>query len=270
MTVYLIDGRYTMTFGWNPFRKRCKLRIEPEEYYCSPLTRFLKKGDIILYRGDLRRFLAALIMEFTRSPYAHADIYIGEGWSISAEAYGLTLHDHCNTGFIDIMRLKGGLAGEARDIVLGKAYQSLTKPYEYLGFLGFPFGSQKAAAKRSANEAYICSENVAWCYKKAGIDLIEGKPESIEAPADLAHSDKLEWLGCWRMGNPVKDAAIHRFHSDQLNSKGRFAKWLVKNVADPLSQRDEHYRRIEREYTSTLRESQKIFLDASETRQTEA
>jgi hypothetical protein len=280
MTVYLIEGSHVMQFGWNPFRKRCKLRIEPTEYYDNPLTRFLEKGDIILYRGEFRQFLAALIMEFTRSPYSHVDIYVGDGWSISAEAYGMTLHDHCNTDFIDIMRLKGGLPRETRAIVLEKAYQSLAKPYEYLGFLGFPFGSEKAAARRSANEAYICSENVAWCYKKADIDLIEGKPESIEAPADIAQCDKLEWLGSWKNGRPVSDVEIHKFHRDQLSKQAGFARWLVKNVADRLSDRDEyyeklrdnhfqgsrdqHYRSAEKEYISTLKGSQRIFLDAAE------
>jgi hypothetical protein len=255
-----------MKFGWNPFKKRCKLRVEHTEYYDNALTRFLQKGDILLYRGEFRQFLAALIMEFTRSPYSHADIYVGDGWSISAEAYGLTLHDHCNTDFIDILRIKGGLPRQKRAIILEKAYQSLTKPYEYLGFLGFPFGSEKAAARRSANKAYICSENVAWCYKEAGIDLIEGMPESAEAPADLAHCDKLEWLGSWKGGIPVGDAGIHQFHPDQLNKTGGFAEWLVKNVADPLSERDEHYRRIEAAYQRSLKESQKVFLEAAESR----
>jgi len=143
--------------AWNPFKRKCKLRVEAHEYHKNELTAFLQKGDIILYRGEFRSFTSALIMEFTRSPYSHAEIYVGDGWSVSAERYGISLEDHCITGLIDIMRLRAGLSEGQKGIVLERAYESLAKPYEYLGLIGFPFGSEAAAAKRSANEAYICS-----------------------------------------------------------------------------------------------------------------
>ena len=184
-----------------------------------------------------------------------------------------------NTGFIDIMRLKGGLSREQRGIVLEKAYQSLAKPYEYLGLIGFPFGSEKAAARRSANQAYICSEVTAWCYKEAGIDLIKNKPEAIEAPADLAKSDQLQCLGAWRGGKPFATAEHNKLHRLQLNKKAGFAKWLVKNVADLLSERDEyyerlrdehatkdkekHYTKIESVFSNSLKKSQKFLQEAS-------
>lgn len=266
-------------FGWNPFRKKCKLRIYPHERYVNDLTAFLQKGDVLLYRGEYKNFTSALIMEFTRSPYSHVETYVGDGWAVSAEAYGVTFQDHCNYLFIDIMRVKGGLSREQRGIVLEKAYQSLAKPYEYLGLVGFPFGSENAAARRSANKAYICSEVVAWCYKEAGIDLVEGQPEAIESPADLSHSAQLEWLGAWRDGSISDEAQIHEFHSSQLNKKAGFAKWLVKNVADMLSERDEiyeklrddhfakkkdeHYRKIENLYRSSLKKSQELLISVS-------
>jgi hypothetical protein len=265
---------------WNPFRRKCKLRVEPHEYYDNELTEFLQKGDIILYRGEYRSLTSALIMEFTRSPYSHADIYVGDGWCISAERYGLSLEDHCNTEFIDLLRLKSGLSREQRAIVLEKAYQSLAKPYEYLGLLGFPFGSEKAAARRSANQAYICSEVTAWCYKEAGIDLIQDRPEAIEAPADLARSPELEWLGAWKAGRPFPGAEHNKFHKLQLNKKAGFAKWLVKNVADLLSERDEyyeklrdeqatgsrqeHYGKIEQVFRTALRKSRRLLQEAAD------
>ena len=239
---------------WNPFKRKCKLRVEAHEYHDNDLTAILQKGDIILYRGEYRSFTSALIMEFTRSPYSHAEIYVGDGWSISAERYGISLEDHCNSGFIDIMRSKGGLSREQRGIVLEKAYQSLAKPYEYIGLIGFPFGGENAAARRSANQAYICSEVTAWCYKEAGIDLIADKPEAIEAPADLAKSPKLQWLGAWRGAKPFPAAEHNKFHKLQLNKKAGFAKWLVKNVADLLSEKDEYYERLRAEHDKKNRE----------------
>jgi cell wall-associated NlpC family hydrolase len=240
--------------GWNPFRRKCKLRVEAHEYHENDLTAFLEKGDIILYRGQYSSFTSALIMEFTRSPYSHVEIYIGDGWSISAEAYGISLEDHCNTGFIDIMRSKEVLSREKLGNILQRAYESLSKPYEYLGLIGFPFGSEKAAARRSANEAYICSEVTAWCYQKAGIDLIENKPEAIEAPADLANSPKLQWLGAWKAAKPFPAAVNNKIHPSQLDKKAGFAKWLVKNVADLLSERDDYYERLRDEHEQKNRE----------------
>ena len=254
-------------FGWNPFRKRCKLRIEPNEYHNNELTAFLEKGDVLLYRGEYASFTSALIMEFTRSPYSHVEVYMGDGWTVSAEAYGLTFQDHCNNAFIDIMRLKSGLTRQQRGIVMESAYRSLAKPYEYLGLIGFPFGGEKAAVRRSSNEAYICSEVVAWCYKEAGIDLVEDRPEAIEAPADIAHSDLLGWLGSWRKGRPFPESEIHKFHSSQLNKKAGFARWLVENVADLLSERDETYEKLRDGHfqegrDSRYRNTQSIFFES--------
>ena len=121
-----------------------------------------------------------------------------------------------------------------------------------------------------------CSEVTAWCYKKAGIDLIKDKPEAIEAPADLAKSSELEWLGAWRGAKPFAAAEHNKFHKLQLNKKAGFAKWLVKNIADRFSERDEyyeqlrdehfqknrdkHYKRVDSEYFIALKESQSSLL----------
>jgi hypothetical protein len=262
-----------MTKGWNPFRWRCKLRIEPREYHKNDLTAFLQKGDVILYRGEYRNFISALIMEFTRSPYSHAEIYVGDGWSVSAERYGLSLENHCNVEFIDIMRKTGGLSKEQQDVIAGKAYRSLAKPYEYLGLFGFPFGSLKAAARRSANQAYICSEIVAWCYKQAGIALVGDRPESIAAPEDLARAGDLQWLGAWRGSAPFPSARHRTFHPLQLNKRAGFAKWIVKHIADALSERDEDYKKLLLEHARGARESkyaaaENWYLDAVKEAQT--
>jgi hypothetical protein len=231
-----------MQNGWNPFKKKCVLRIEWK--YENEMTQFLKKGDIILHRAMGGNLTSDLIREFTRSPYSHAEIYVGDGWSVSAEAAGLTLSDSAMTHFVDIMR-HPGLTEQQVDIIVGKAYQSLAKPYEYFLLLGFPFWGENAAIKRSANKAYICSENAAWCYKQGGIDLISNKPEAIEAPADLGHSKKLDWLGSWIDGQPFDEAERNKIHSLQ-GKTGKFARWLIEHVADPNSSRDEFYEEIKK------------------------
>lgn len=237
---------------FNPFKKKCVLRITHK--YDTVQTKTMQKGDIVLCRAFGKKILPTLISEFTRSPYSHVEIYVGDGWSVSAEAVGVTLADHLNHEFVDVMRLRGGLTREQRAIVMEKAYQSLAQPYEYLLLFGFPFWGRKAAARRAANEGYICSENTAWCYKEAGIDLVPGKVESIEAPADISHSDKLEWLGAWYKGEPAADA----HHNDRHQLQGKpscLARLMIRTIADPNSMRDEYYEALRKKQAELLANS---------------
>ena len=209
--------------------------------YTTALTAVLEKGDIILHRSG-SSFIGSLISVFTDSPYSHAEIYIGDGWCVSAEAKGITFSDSLNKGFIDIMRLKEGLTRHQRGIVLEKAYQSLAKPYDYLLLVGFPFIGPKSAAERAGHVAYICSELTAWCYKEAGIDLIPGLPVEIDAPADIAKSDKLDFKGSWRKGEPQKDAKLNVRH--KLQGKNHWLARILFKLVEPLTLKVEYEKAI--------------------------
>jgi len=230
-----------MQKGWNPFKKRVILRITKK--YDNKMTKALQKGDVILHRAMPGSFTSSLIREFTDSPYAHAEIYVGDGWSISAGPYGLTLSDELMyNNFVDVMR-DLELTDQQRKIIVGKAYQSLAKPYEYFLLLSFPWIKGKKAVKRAANEAYICSENTAWCYKEAGIDLVPNRVESIEAPADLGHSKKLSYVNSWYKGELVTDAKRNKIHPIQ-GEVGKFAKFIINKLVDPITIRDEYYKEL--------------------------
>ncbi len=233
----------------NLFRRRCILRIT--EAYDTEQTRAMEKGDVVLPRAQAKKLLPHMISEFTRSPYSHVEIYIGDGWVVSAEGVGLTLADHVNHEFVDVMRLKGGLTREQRAVIMEKALHSLAKPYEFLLLGGFPFWGPKSAARRAANEAYICSEHACWCYKEAGIDLVPGRPESVAAPADVAHSDRLEWIGAWYEGKQVVDAKHHEDHrfQGQPNSLARF---LIRTMFDPNSLKDEYYEALSKKQSQLM------------------
>ena len=209
--------------------------------YDSALTDVLEKGDIILHRSG-SSFIGSLISVFTDSPYSHAEIYIGDGWCVSAEAKGISFSDSLNKGFIDIMRLKEGLTRHQRGIVLEKAYQSLAKPYDYLLLVGFPFIGPKSAAQRAGKVAYICSELTAWCYKEAGIDLIPGLPEEIESPADIGKSDKLEFKGSWKKSEPQPDAKLNVRH--ELQGKNHWLARILFKLVKPLTLQTEYERAI--------------------------
>lgn len=216
--------------------------IKPiKERYSNDLTTNLLKGDIILHRAS-RKFISSLISDLTNSPYSHAEIYIGDGWCVSAEAKGITFSDNLNKKFVDVMRLKEGLTRDKRGIILEKAYQSLAKPYDYLLLVGFPFIGPKSAARRAGDVAYICSELTAWCYKEAEIDLIPGLPEDIEAPADIAKSDKLDWIGAWNKSLKKEDAKLNVRHP--IQGKHHWLAKLIIKIIKPLTLRTEYEKSI--------------------------
>jgi hypothetical protein len=231
-----------MEKGWNPFRRRCILRIPfPVN---DGLTAVLQPGDVVLYRARAGQLLGGLITTFTESPYSHAEVYVGDGWCVDASAYGVTLSKGMHEDLVDVFRLKGGLTAEQRRVVVDKAFQSLARPYDYFLLFTFPFLTRAMAARRAANGAFICSENVAWCYAEAGVDLSgKGDPTTLEAPADLGRSGRLEWLGFWNGAAPVPDGKPNERHPLQgrPNVISQLVIWLF---ADPLSCRDEYYRQL--------------------------
>jgi hypothetical protein len=229
-----------MQNGWNPFRKKCITRMPYK--ITSKLTEVLQKGDIMLYRAKGSQVLGSLIAEFTRSPYSHADIYVGDGWSIGALGQGMSLDNHFHTDFVDILRCPT-MTETQRDVIVGKAFQQLAKPYEYLLLFSFPFLTKKAAAKRAANQAFMCSEVTAWCYKQAGIDLLSKTLESTEAPADIGMAKKLEFVTSFYKGEPCPDAKRNVRHAYSKKSNW-FSRLLIKWIADPNSTRDEYYQQL--------------------------
>jgi hypothetical protein len=128
--------------------------------------------------------------------------------------------------------------------VIEKAFQSLAKPYDYFLLFAFPFFTDKMATGRATNGAFICSENVAWCYHEAGIDLTgKGTPTAMEAPADIAASKKLNWLGFYDHTNKVSDGVRNEWHKLQ-GKPNWFSRLLIWLIADPLSSRDEYYAQL--------------------------
>ena len=214
--------------------------MQPQRKYDSELVQSLLEGDILLYRSLNEELVGSAISEFTRSPYSHAEIYVGDGWSVSASSIGLKFVDTLNTGFIDVLRVPGGLTAEQKAVILERCRDTLGYPYEYLLLVGFPFWGSRAAAARAENQSYICSEHVAWAYQEAGIELVTGRARSMIAPADLAHATNLLWLGSWRNGTRVADAVPNVRHRLQ-GPPNWLAKLAIRALADPFSLKDEYY-----------------------------
>lgn len=210
------------------------------------LLNTLQQGDIILYRFRGKKdFAGSFTAEFTSSPYVHAAIHMFDGYEISANLDGVGFTDVYKMNVdsnrdVDIFRLKGGLTREQRLIIFSKVYQSMVVEYDYIGLFLLPFLKGKAAVQFSGNNAYICSEHVAWCYKNAGIDLIKDRPEAIEAPVDIGVSDVLEYLGTFSKGKKVQGKHRNAFRRGEKNTLSK----LTKKFIGLFSNKDEFYKGI--------------------------
>lgn len=213
------------------------------------LANDLQEADIILFRfGGEKNFSGGVISRLTSSPYCHADIHVKNGFTIDAIASGMSYEDlykqniFGNGSFknrVDIFRAPN-LTREQRLIILAKLQLSLAMPYDFFNLLGFPFLSKKEALKLSANHAYICSENVAWCYHNAGLDLIADTPEAIEAPADIGHSNLLNYIGTYENGMKMKENYRNKFIDEEFSGIENF----VSNFIGLFSNKDEYYEKI--------------------------
>lgn len=208
----------------NKFFNKGKNKIpKREKDFDHPLLKILKPCDVIVKRfSGEKDFMGSIIAHYTSSPYSHAEIHLYDGIVVSAEATGVLYVDSLKrkNAKIDIFRyLK--LTREERLIITAKAHQSVFKPYHYANLLYYPFMTDKQAAKWSKNEAYICSENVAWCYKEAGIDLVPESPEAAEDPSDLANSKVLKYFGTYDVetGKIISMEAKNKLLVDQKYNK---------------------------------------------------
>ena len=207
------------------------------------LAAALRPGDVVLHRdrGDL---LGGLIGHFTASPYSHAELYYGADWSLSAEAHGIAFAatDRGGKAFVDVCRHPELSAGQAQRL-LAAARATLTRRYEFTLLFGFPYLSRRALLRRAANRGYICSEHVAWAYRQVGLILVPERPQSAQAPADLAHSPGLRYVASFHGAERVADAQRNRFHPRQ-GRRNRLAVALIELFANPVSQRDDYYRAL--------------------------
>lgn len=241
------------------FNKDAKAKhYPPKRDFAVPvcdLVQDLQPGDIILYRfGGPDDFTGGVISHMTSSPYSHAELYIKDGYDISAGSHGVGFVDLYKFNLIgkkpiigeekpfrvDIFRAVNRLTREQRLIIESKAYKSILMPYDYFNLVGFPFIKTKRAVEMAGNEAYICSEHAAWAYANAGIDLVEGKPESIEAPADIGTSDRLEYIGTYDEGKKLSQNYANEFIDEEYSNLQK----ITSKFMGLFSERDEFYKGV--------------------------
>ena len=231
--------------------------------YDTEATKVLKEGDVVLFRGKKTDVLSAGICYFTKSPYTHAEIYVGDGWSLGASLNGISLNDTLGSGkikgmsssaWLDIYRYRGGLNKTQERIVLGKAYQQIAKPYAIIdGVIGFPWPSRAKLAHRGAYAAFGCSEFVSFCFEKAGVPLSPNAPPLV-APADLGQSPQLEYVCSVYNGKLRTDKRQFANKHDPETQPGKWhwlSRLLVNWFIKPTSVRDEFYASLHEMYERT-------------------
>jgi len=206
----------------------------------NELSRTLQQGDVILVRAGGEKkpaWTTGVITEFTSSPYTHSEVHLIDGYDVSAGGTGVTYVDiHEYENYVDVLRLKESLTREERLIIFAKAAQSVLKPYAYANLVFFPTMTKKAAIRKSGNNAYMCSELVAWMYEEAGRPLIGSKPTAITAPADIGYSKALQYIGTFHHGKKIEAELNVYLPGDNLKKGDRMANFLKK-----ISTRDEFY-----------------------------
>lgn len=225
-----------------------KIKRKATKQYTGDWLNELMPGDVLLYRTSRKALLPTLIMKFTKSPYSHAEIYVGDGWSVSAEWYGITYKNLVGKGrvFVDVLRHNG--VGVPTAVVAEYARRSVGAPYDYFHLLSFPWLTRLGAILRSADKAFICSEHVGWCYKKAGI-MLRPSVSALLAPVDIAYSKKLDYMFSI-YGNQVLKTTFMQFHPFQGDKWNRIGKWIIR-TAKVVSARAAFYSKLHQDYRNS-------------------
>ena len=135
---------------------------------------------------------ARLIQLGTLSRWNHAFIYLGDDKIAEARPKeGLVVKPVTEYPKIAWNQHQELTTGQ-RNAITSTALELLGKPYGFLDILvlglriiGLKFLGGKLLQKLCMRQGIICSEYVAICYQRAGIDLVN-KPEYLVTPGDLA------------------------------------------------------------------------------------
>ncbi len=146
---------------------------------------------IALYRGVSA--LSRMIRWATRGPYSHAALLLDDGSVIEAWRRGVCrarpFAHHLPGTQIDVFAFRRPLADAEAGKIIDAALGQLGKPYDWTNIF-------RSLSRRSTvwNEAWFCSELVAWACAGAGRPLLIAEP-SIITPHHISWSTELEHAG---------------------------------------------------------------------------
>jgi len=153
-----------------------------------------KIGDIFLFKND-KHIVSKLIKLFTRSPYSHAGVYLGNNKIAEALTTGFKINkytlDYVFWEKVDIYRLKKGKINPK--LLKISVIKKLNTGYGFKDIFKislFIISGKQLFKKRSQD--LICSEAVCQIYLENNFDLFPNVNLDYITPAAISQNKKLK------------------------------------------------------------------------------
>ncbi|WP_111496142.1 C40 family peptidase [Marinobacter bohaiensis] len=117
----------------------------------------------------------------TWSPYSHVDLVLADGRLLGATArYGVSIRNPEPTLACAQFQVPGSVEA------IEAARSQIGRPYDWAGILGWGF-----RRNWQEQDAWFCSELIAWAFEQAGCPLLRGDRSHRITPRDLLLSPML-------------------------------------------------------------------------------
>ena len=141
-------------------------------------------GDILLYKTG-GKWYEWFITKFTKGPYVHCSVDMGDGTNISAHPYGITREG--NTGAEEVVNVSSNADIDDFGLAITWLKHQIGKHYSWLDILSAGLHSIGINLYFGQDDHMDCSDLCA-----TYLDILEGKPEidyrhlDIVSPNDIA------------------------------------------------------------------------------------
>lgn len=133
-------------------------------------------------------FGSQMIRWFTWSPYSHVDIVLDNGQLLGARFKGgVEIRDPGYARFMATKRLTLSLTQAQKKKFIKAARSQVGTAYDWRAIIAFAFHHRHWETE----DAWFCSELVAWCAVQAGIPLLRTTDLNHITPRDLSISPLL-------------------------------------------------------------------------------
>ncbi|MFT3925692.1 MAG: hypothetical protein QM778_24335 [Myxococcales bacterium] len=188
---------------------------EPRVQYPSAREQ-IQTGDVLLFRGTSA--VSRIIRWGSRSPYSHAGLaawwgdrlIVFQAVSHGAQVIPLSSAVDAYDGQVDWWTPHAGVTVD-RERLVEHAVTMLGRAYAFHGVFDLMWRMTQRRFRgmkdrRAAPKELFCSQYVSYCYRKAGIDLVDGTDDGSTSPGDLANSGRLVFRGILH-ADPAEKAA---------------------------------------------------------------
>ena len=167
--------------------------------------KLIQTGDVLLFRGTSA--VSRIIRWGSRSSYSHAGLAawwgdrlivfqaVGHGAQVVPVSSAVDAYD----GQVDWFTPRPGVTVDPEQLIT-HAVTMLGRAYAFNGVLDLMWrmALRRFRGLRDARDdpkELFCSQYVSYCYRKAGVDLVQGTDDASTSPGDLATSGMLVMKG---------------------------------------------------------------------------